>query len=71
MQFDWDENKNLENFKKHGISFEIAQKAFLDSNRIIAEDIKHSNENEKRYFCFGKIDNEIITVRFTVRDKHS
>ena len=63
MQFEWDENKNLENTRKRGISFEIAQKAFLDSNRIIAEDIKHSDENEKRYFCFGQIEGEIITVR--------
>ncbi|QTA80276.1 Putative toxin-antitoxin system, toxin component, type II BrnT [Desulfonema limicola] len=70
MKFEWDENKNLENIKKHGISFEISQKAFLDAHRIIAEDIKHSNENEKRYFCFGKIDNDIITVRFTIRDKN-
>ncbi len=70
MQFEWDDNKNLENTKKHGISFEIARRAFLDNNRVIAYDIKHSDENEKRYFCFGRIDSEIITVRFTVRDKN-
>ena len=70
MQFEWDDNKNLENTRKHGISFEIAQKAFLDINRIVAKDIKHSDENETRYFCFGQIDGEIITVRFTVRGKN-
>ena len=69
MKFEWDDNKNQKNTRKHGISFEIAQRAFLDNSRIIAEDIKHSDENEKRYFCFGRIDSEIITVRFTVRDK--
>jgi len=28
MQFEWDENKNAQNFKKHGISFEEAQEIF-------------------------------------------
>lgn len=65
--FEWDENKNCENRKKHGISFYQAQKAFLDPNRIIAEDIEHS-QIEQRYYCFGKVDEAIITVRFTYRD---
>jgi len=66
-KFEWDENKNLTNKEKHNISFEKAQYAFEDSKRIISEDIDHSN-NEKRYFCFGKIDDNIVTVRFTYRD---
>ena len=65
-KFKWDDNKNIINQKKHGISFYLAQHAFFDPKRLIAEDIKHSS-NEKRYYCFGKIDNEIITVRFTYR----
>jgi uncharacterized DUF497 family protein len=67
MIFEWDENKNKENIKKHNISFEYAQKAFLDKRRVIAEDIKHSSGSERRYFCFGKVDDIIITVRFTIR----
>ncbi|MBN4077373.1 BrnT family toxin [Sulfobacillus acidophilus] len=66
MQFEWDENKNKPNQKKHKISFGYAQLAFLDPKRIIAEDEKHS-QTEKRYYCFGKVDNGIITVRFTLR----
>lgn len=66
--FDWDPKKNEINIEKHGVSFFEAQKAFLDPNRIIAEDIEHS-KNEKRYYCFGKVDEEIITVRFVYRDK--
>jgi uncharacterized protein len=30
MRFEWDENKNRENRKKHGVSFEIAMKVFDD-----------------------------------------
>jgi uncharacterized DUF497 family protein len=66
-KFEWDENKNFSNIEKHNVSFEKAQHAFEDTSRIIAEDIDHSN-NEKRYFCFGKVDNGILTVRFTYRD---
>lgn len=66
MNFEWDIQKNKLNIKKHRISFEEAQKAFLDKKRIIAEDIEHS-KNEKRYYCFGKVDQHILTVRFTIR----
>jgi uncharacterized DUF497 family protein len=65
--FEWDANKDIINQKKHGISFSSAQHAFLDPHRIIAEDLKHS-AREKRYFCFGKAEGEIITVRFTYRE---
>jgi len=64
--FEWDENKNILNQRKHGISFEEAQYAFSDAHRIIAKDKEHS-EDEERYYCFGKIDNNVITVRFTYR----
>ncbi len=66
--FEWDEAKNLENQEKHGVSFEEAQYAFLDQSRVIAEDLEHS-QSENRYYCFGKnIDGTgILTVRFTFR----
>ncbi len=66
--FEWSEARNLENQEKHGVSFFEAQHAFLDANRVIAEDLAHS-QKERRYFCFG-LDEEksgILTVRFTYR----
>ena len=65
--FEWDEQKNVENNRKHGVDFEIAQYAFVDSKRIIIEDLAHSNK-EKRYFCIGKIGKGVLTVRFTYRE---
>ena len=65
--FEWDENKNRLNQKKHNIPFEIAQYAFLDKKRVIAKDLEHSSR-EDRYYCFGKINKNIVTVRFTYRD---
>jgi uncharacterized DUF497 family protein len=34
---------------------------------VIAEDLDHS-EREMRYFCFGRVGDGIMTVRFTWRD---
>jgi hypothetical protein len=67
MEFEWDQRKDAANRRKHGVSFLEAQRAFLDPNRIIATDAKHSTARETRYFCFGKVEEKIMTVRFTVR----
>ena len=69
MNFEWDDQKDQLNCKKHGVSFYEAQNAFLDPNRIIAEDIGHSH-SEQRYYCFGKVGDGIMTVRFTYRGNH-
>jgi len=68
VEFTWDEEKNRANRQKHGVAFDIAQYAFADPKRVIAEDVSHSR-TEKRYYCFGKIGAEILTVRFTYRRK--
>ena len=64
--FDWDPEKDLSNQAKHAVSFSEAQYAFADPNRVIAEDLPHSKK-ETRYFCFGKVDGGVMTVRFTYR----
>ena len=64
--FEWDEEKNRQNLKKHGIPFELAQYAFADPQRIIAEDLGHGAQ-EKRYYCFGMVGEGIVTARFTYR----
>ena len=66
VTFEWDENKNEYNKRKHNISFEEAQYTFSDPKRIIAKDLEHS-KYEERYYCFGKIGENIVTVRFTFR----
>jgi uncharacterized DUF497 family protein len=64
--FEWDKEKDLENQRKHGVSFALAQEAFLDPRRVIARDGKHS-ETEERYYSIGKAGGGILTVRFTYR----
>lgn len=65
--FEWDAVKNRQNEAKHGVCFELAQWAFFDPNRVIADDLDHSDA-EKRYFCFGLVDELVMTVRFTLRE---
>lgn len=65
--FEWDSKKDHKNQQKHGVSFAVAQYAFADPNRIIAEDVNHSGD-EMRYYCFGKSGGGILTVRFTYRN---
>jgi uncharacterized DUF497 family protein len=66
--FDWYPAKDVENQRKHGVSFGEAQLAFLDPDRVIARDLGHS-EDEQRYYCFGRVSEGILTVRFTYRGK--
>lgn len=65
-QYIWDLDKEIENTFKHGIDFIAASKAFKDPDRKIYIDVKHSGD-EERFFCFGKVGNRVITVRFTYR----
>ena len=65
-RFEWDEEKDKENQAKHNVSFSVAQQAFLDPQRVIAEDVDHSKE-EERFYCLGRVGDGIMTVRFTYR----
>lgn len=64
-KFEWDENKNTINKKKHKISFETASNVFDDPHYIEMYDFEHSDE-EDRYIAIGKV-NEILFVVFTER----
>jgi uncharacterized DUF497 family protein len=66
MKFEWDDDKNLSNIEKHGVSFEEAMQAFLDPERKIRLNTRHSAV-EIRYYCLGRIRDRVLTVRFTVR----
>lgn len=67
--FEWDNLKNQSNINKHGVSFDFAKRAFFDEHRIIAKDLDHSTEREPRWHCIGKVEDGILTVRFTYRNR--
>ena len=65
-RFEWDDEKDVANQRKHGVSFQEAQEAFFDPRRVIAQDLKHTGA-EKRFFCMGRVAGGVLTVRFTWR----
>lgn len=65
--FEWDSDKDRENQRRHGVPFGLAQYAFADPSRVIAQDLLHS-QDENRFFCFGRVGAGILTVRFTYRE---
>ena len=69
MRFEWDENKNRANIKKHGISFEHALLVFDDEDYLEEYDSSHSDE-EDRYNVIGMID-EVVFVVCTYRDENT
>ena len=52
IQFEWDENKNKINQKKHKISFDEAKTVFDDVEALVISDPKHSQE-EERFIILG------------------
>jgi len=66
--FEWDEDKNQENQEKHKLSFEQAQMIFADPNLLLLKDERHSTPKEERFYAIGRIQEGIVTVRFTVRN---
>jgi uncharacterized protein len=64
--FEWDKNKDKLNQERHNVDFSMAKKAFSDSLRVIARDDAHS-QDEERFYCFGMVDDDVLTVRFTYR----
>ena len=52
IKFEWDENKNETNKKKHSISFEEASSVFYDTEALVIPDPDHSKD-EERFLILG------------------
>lgn len=52
IRFEWDENKNEINKRKHGVSFEEAATVFGDADGLMISDDEHSDE-EDRFILLG------------------
>jgi uncharacterized protein len=52
ISFSWDEPKDRQNRKKHGVSFEDASAVFYDKNARLMYDPDHSTQ-EDRYILLG------------------
>jgi hypothetical protein len=66
--YEWDDDKNKINIKKHGISFNEAKTAFDDRNSKLTADIKHSYD-EERFILLGRSKNlGILVVCYCCRE---
>ena len=67
MDFEWDEEKSNACFAERGFDFAYVVYAFLDPNRVIQSDTRHSY-GEDRYQLLGAIQQRIFVVVYTLRD---
>ena len=68
LKFEWDENKNISNQKKHGVSFEEAKTVFSDELGRLIHDPDHS-EGEERFILMGvSSQHDLLTVCHCERD---
>lgn len=65
LKYEWNEEKAVVNYRKHGILFETAVKVFLDENRIEIYDEEHSHD-EDRFITIGMAD-KVLFVVYTER----
>ena len=66
LSFVWDEDKNLKNIRKHGISFAVAARVFEDDLRLEYPDPEHS-QDEERYLTIGLV-HDVLTVVYCDRE---
>lgn len=52
LRFEWDERKNRENQRKHGVSFEEAKSVFYDQQAVEFFDVERE-EMEDRFLLLG------------------
>ncbi len=52
LRFEWDERKNQENKRKHGVSFEEARSVFFDQKAVEFYDDEH-DQREERFLLLG------------------
>ena len=52
LRFEWDDTKETQNRRKHGISFQEAMTVFTDEHALLIDDPDHSDD-EDRFVLLG------------------
>ena len=68
MEFEWDKEKAVADFRKHGVSFEEAELAFEDEKAVEIYDELNSDQ-EGRFQIIALSPFSLLFVAFTVREK--
>ena len=67
MEFDWDEEKNLTNLRKHGLAFSDAWEAF--EGPLLVKLDTSANYGEDRWIGIGVLKSHPITVVLVFTEK--
>lgn len=68
--FEWDEDKDWANKRKHGIGFEEATQVFADHAFFEVPDEEHSTLSEQRFLGYGVIRGfVVVTTVYTYRGR--
>jgi len=65
MNFDWDEDKNAENIRKHELDFCDAWEVF-ERPMLQKLDVRQPY-GEERYLAFGVLERKVVAIVFTER----
>jgi uncharacterized DUF497 family protein len=71
LRFEWDENKNRINSKKHQISFEEAKTVFYDDDALLIDDQDHSEEEERFILLGFSLQAKLLVVCHCYRQSES
>jgi uncharacterized DUF497 family protein len=66
VRFEWNDQKALANFRKHGVSFGEATEVFYDPNALEDYDAAHSDD-EARFFIIGLSSRQMLYVIYAER----
>lgn len=66
-EFEWDDDKNAENIRRHRIAFMSVVSAFDDDRAIPFADPEHSTVGEPRYALLGMCEIGLVFISFTYR----
>ena len=67
LTFEWDENKNKTNKKKHGVTFEEAKTVFYDEDAWLEYDETHSSAEERFRILGCSLYGNILLVVHCIR----
>jgi uncharacterized protein len=68
IDFEWDERKAAENFRKHAVTFEMARDVFKDPFAVERLDDREEY-GEDRFIVIGMVEGRLLLVANTLRDQ--
>ncbi|GAB5462589.1 BrnT family toxin [Hoeflea alexandrii] len=67
MEFEWDETKRAEIYRKHGV--DLLEAALIFENDVLEREDTREDYGEKRMIALGMADGEAYIVVYTRRDE--